>query len=134
METYSASLPKAHSKDKHAKNRLNHRPTNAQDGLRVMCLGVAPDQKIKKISVCPEFAEVNELPAGARFENGDGSRCWTTSNSLIVSPLHWAFLNCHIVSASWPATVCRLEFQGVAPGHGSKNCSQKPDQRRATWQ
>src|SRR6266403_527950 len=60
------------SEDQHVENRLENHPEDADGGLFVADLDVAPDEKIKELAVGPDFAEAKLEEAARRFD-ADGA-------------------------------------------------------------
>src|SRR6267143_5959544 len=64
---------KKESEDEHVENGLQDDPEDADGGLLVADLDIAPDEEVKQLAVCPDFAEAKiEEAAGRLNTNGGG--------------------------------------------------------------
>src|SRR6266404_4606608 len=62
------------SENQHVENGLENDPQDADGGLFVADLDVAPDEKIKEFAVSPDFAEAQLEEAAGRFDADGGGR------------------------------------------------------------
>src|SRR5207249_3802550 len=65
--SHAAQLAEEDGEDDHRHDRLDDGPGRAQHGLLVADLNVAPYEEAQQFPVAPEFADVECLPASARF-------------------------------------------------------------------
>jgi len=60
------------SEDKHVEDGLEDDPQDADGGLFVADLDVAPDEKVEELAVCPDFPETKLEKAAGRLDSNDG--------------------------------------------------------------
>jgi len=63
---------KKESEDEHGENGLENDPEDADDGLLVADLNVAPDEEVEELTVGPDFAKAKLEQAGGRLD-ADGA-------------------------------------------------------------
>ena len=58
------------AEDDHLRERLQHGPGGAEDGLLVADFDVAPDEEIEQLAIAPHLGEIDDLPAGPGLDDG----------------------------------------------------------------